>query len=142
MEIGTTVMTIGFRERRRCDALELITSPRMNHAWIHPGGVAQDLPDKAMDYVKELMVWMCGSTCRSTQPSATRTQSSRPGSPALPVSRSCWLPGPGITGPTAMSDRLRLDLRKKTALLTWLRDRFWRCRPGTPWTPTGGSGSD
>ena len=60
MEIGAlTVMTIGFREREKVlDALELITGLRMNHAYIRPGGVAQDLPDKALDYVKELVVWM------------------------------------------------------------------------------------
>jgi NADH-quinone oxidoreductase subunit D len=60
MEIGAlTVMTIGFREREKVlDAFELITGLRMNHAYIRPGGVAQDLPDKAMEYVKELIVWM------------------------------------------------------------------------------------
>src|SRR3712207_1446758 len=49
MEIGAlTVMTIGFREREKVlDALELITGLRMNHAYIRPGGVAQDLPDNA-----------------------------------------------------------------------------------------------
>ena len=49
MEIGAlTVMTIGFREREKVlDALELITGLRMNHAYIRPGGVAQDLPPNA-----------------------------------------------------------------------------------------------
>ena len=60
MEIGAlTVMTIGFREREKVlDAFELITGLRMNHAYIRPGGVAQDLPDKALDHVKDLVVWM------------------------------------------------------------------------------------
>ena len=46
MEIGAlTVMTIGFRERELVlDLFELITGLRMNHAFIRPGGVAQDLP--------------------------------------------------------------------------------------------------
>ena len=46
MEIGAlTVMTFGFRERELVlDLFELITGLRMNHAYIRPGGVAQDLP--------------------------------------------------------------------------------------------------
>ena len=49
MELGAlTAMTNGFRARERClDIFELITGLRMNHAYIRPGGVAQDLPDGA-----------------------------------------------------------------------------------------------
>ena len=51
MEIGAlTVMTIGFRERELVlDLFELITGLRMNHAFIRPGGVAQDMPPGALD---------------------------------------------------------------------------------------------
>ena len=58
MEIGAlTVMTIGFRERElTLDMFEEITGLRMNHAFIRPGGVAQDMPagslEKLRDYVK------------------------------------------------------------------------------------------
>jgi len=47
MELGAlTAMTNGFRARERClDIFELITGLRMNHAYVRPGGVAQDLPD-------------------------------------------------------------------------------------------------
>jgi NADH-quinone oxidoreductase subunit D len=47
MELGAlTAMTNGFRARERClDILELVTGLRMNHAYVRPGGVAQDLPD-------------------------------------------------------------------------------------------------
>src|SRR4051794_26599791 len=47
MELGAlTAMTNGFRARERClDIFELITGLRMNHAFVRPGGVAQDLPD-------------------------------------------------------------------------------------------------
>ncbi|WP_239332652.1 NADH-quinone oxidoreductase subunit D [Frankia sp. CiP3] len=47
MEIGaTTGMIFGFREREKIlDLLETITGLRMNHAYIRPGGLAQDLPD-------------------------------------------------------------------------------------------------
>jgi NADH-quinone oxidoreductase subunit D len=46
MELGAlTAMTNGFRARERClDIFELITGLRMNHAYVRPGGVAQDLP--------------------------------------------------------------------------------------------------
>jgi NADH-quinone oxidoreductase subunit D len=55
MEMGaTTVMTVGFRERERILAiLEMITGLRMNHAFIRPGGVAQDLPPGAIDKIRD-----------------------------------------------------------------------------------------
>jgi NADH-quinone oxidoreductase subunit D len=55
MEIGAlTVMTIGFRERELVlDLFELITGLRMNHAFLRPGGVAQDLPPGALEAVRE-----------------------------------------------------------------------------------------
>ncbi|MFW5420536.1 NADH-quinone oxidoreductase subunit D [Nocardiopsis sp. CNT-189] len=57
MELGaTTVMTNGLREREMVlDIFELITGLRMNHAYIRPGGVAQDLPSGAVGKVKELL---------------------------------------------------------------------------------------
>jgi NADH-quinone oxidoreductase subunit D len=57
MEIGAlTVMTIGFRERELClDLFELITGLRMNHAFIRPGGVAQDMPPGALEKVDEFI---------------------------------------------------------------------------------------
>ncbi|GAA5007949.1 NADH-quinone oxidoreductase subunit D [Actinopolymorpha pittospori] len=60
MEIGAlTVMTIGFREREKTlDLFELITGLRMNHAYIRPGGVSQDLPDGTLDQIREYIVWM------------------------------------------------------------------------------------
>jgi NADH-quinone oxidoreductase subunit D len=55
MELGAlTAMTNGFRARERClDVFELITGLRMNHAYVRPGGVAQDLPDGAVEKVRE-----------------------------------------------------------------------------------------
>ncbi|HET8600862.1 MAG TPA: NADH-quinone oxidoreductase subunit D, partial [Segeticoccus sp.] len=57
MEMGaTTVMTIGFRERERIlSVLEMITGLRMNHAYIRPGGVVQDLPPGAIDKVRDII---------------------------------------------------------------------------------------
>ncbi len=60
MELGAlTAMTNGFRARERCmDIFELITGLRMNHAYIRPGGLAQDLPEDALpkirDWIKEM----------------------------------------------------------------------------------------
>ncbi|GAC1408886.1 MAG: NADH-quinone oxidoreductase subunit D [Actinomycetota bacterium] len=49
MELGAvSMMLYGFREREDIlDIFELITGLRMNHAFIRPGGVIQDLPDEA-----------------------------------------------------------------------------------------------
>ena len=60
MEIGAlTVMTIGFRERELVlDLFELITGLRMNHAFIRPGGVAQDLPPGALDEIRDFIALM------------------------------------------------------------------------------------
>jgi NADH-quinone oxidoreductase subunit D len=46
LELGAvTAMTYGFRERETVlDIFEFVTGLRMNHAFIRPGGVAQDLP--------------------------------------------------------------------------------------------------
>ncbi len=57
MEIGAlTVMTIGFRERELVlDLFELITGLRMNHAFIRPGGVAQDMPAGALDEIRDFV---------------------------------------------------------------------------------------
>ncbi|HEY6798763.1 MAG TPA: NADH-quinone oxidoreductase subunit D [Kineosporiaceae bacterium] len=57
MEIGAlTVMTVGFRERERVLKLfELITGLRMNHAYIRPGGLAQDIPPGALDSIRDAL---------------------------------------------------------------------------------------
>ena len=57
MELGaTTPMMFGFRERELVlDVFEEITGLRMNHAYIRPGGVVQDLPEGAVDSVRTLL---------------------------------------------------------------------------------------
>ncbi|PYF99598.1 NADH dehydrogenase subunit D [Georgenia satyanarayanai] len=56
-ELGaTTMMTIGFRGREEIlRILEHITGLRMNHAYIRPGGVAQDIPADTIEMVRELL---------------------------------------------------------------------------------------
>jgi NADH-quinone oxidoreductase subunit D len=52
-------MTIGFRERELVlDLFELITGLRMNHAFIRPGGVSQDLPPGALDEIRSFIALM------------------------------------------------------------------------------------
>ena len=47
-------MLFGFRERELVlDVFEVITGLRMNHAYIRPGGVVQDLPDEAVPKIRE-----------------------------------------------------------------------------------------
>jgi NADH-quinone oxidoreductase subunit D len=58
LEIGAlTAMTNGFRAREKClDIFELVSGLRMNHAYVRPGGVAQDLPDGAVEKIREWIV--------------------------------------------------------------------------------------
>jgi len=57
-ELGaTTIMTLGFTAREEILRIfELITGLRMNHAYIRPGGVAQDIPPGALDTVRDALV--------------------------------------------------------------------------------------
>ncbi len=57
MELGAiTAMLFGFRERELIlSVFEKITGLRMNHAYIRPGGLIQDLPDDAAPAVRELL---------------------------------------------------------------------------------------
>src|SRR5262245_34355758 len=62
MELGAlTAMLFGFRERELIlDVFETITGLRMNHAYIRPGGLAADLPDSALEQVRELLRMLPG----------------------------------------------------------------------------------
>src|SRR5262249_58031547 len=57
LEIGaSTIFLYGMREREKVlDLFELITGLRMNHAYIRPGGVSQDLPRGALEALPELL---------------------------------------------------------------------------------------
>ncbi|WP_064062985.1 NADH-quinone oxidoreductase subunit D [Rhodococcus gordoniae] len=57
MELGaTTPMLFGFRERELIlDVFETITGLRMNHSYIRPGGLSQDLPDEAVPMIRDLL---------------------------------------------------------------------------------------
>lgn len=54
-ELGaTTMLTIAFRAREEILRIfERITGLRMNHAYIRPGGLAQDLPEGTIEFIRE-----------------------------------------------------------------------------------------
>jgi NADH-quinone oxidoreductase subunit D len=57
LELGaTTVFLYAIREREKIlDLFELISGLRMNHAYIRPGGVSQDLPAGALEKLREFL---------------------------------------------------------------------------------------
>ncbi len=56
-ELGaTTIMTVGFTAREELlKIFELISGLRMNHAYIRPGGVAQDVPAGGVEATREAL---------------------------------------------------------------------------------------
>ncbi|OIQ84970.1 NADH-quinone oxidoreductase subunit 4 [mine drainage metagenome] len=57
-ELGaTTIMILAFTAREEIlKVFEMITGLRMNHAYVRPGGVAQDIPPGALDTIRETLV--------------------------------------------------------------------------------------
>ncbi len=113
MELGAlTGMTAGFREREEVlHLLEFLTGLRMNHAFIRPGGLAQDLPEGAEQRIKDFIKVM-----DSRLPDYDKLLSGQPiwrnrlaGIGYLPVDACLAL---GITGPILRSAGLPWDLRK------------------------------
>jgi len=113
MELGAlTGMTNGFREREVVlDVLELITGLRMNHAYVRPGGVAQDLPPDAVQKIRDMVALL-----RKRFPGYDDLLTSSPiwqqrtqGVAVLDVQGCLAL---GITGPVLRSAGLAWDLRK------------------------------
>ncbi len=113
MELGAlTAMTNGFRERELClDVLETITGLRMNHAFVRPGGVAQDLPPGAVEKVRELL-----ATLEKRIPLVDQLLTGQPiwqkrlqDVAYLDVQGCLSL---GVTGPILRSAGLAWDLRK------------------------------
>lgn len=53
---GTTLMTVSFRCRENIlRVFEMASGLRMNHAYIRPGGLAQDIPRGFTDFVRSVM---------------------------------------------------------------------------------------
>jgi NADH-quinone oxidoreductase subunit D len=113
MELGaTTLMIYGFRDRELLlDVYELITGLRMNHAYIRPGGVAQDLPPGAIPQIRDAVALM-----RKRLPEYTKLGTGNPifqartkGVGVLDLAGCMAL---GVTGPILRSTGLPHDLRK------------------------------
>jgi NADH-quinone oxidoreductase subunit D len=112
MEIGsTTLMIYGFRDREIIlDIFELITGLRMNHAYVRPGGLAQDLPPGALDQIREGV-----RTLRSRMPEYDKLATNNPVFKARLVDvgyldlAGCM--ALGTTGPILRSTGLPHDLR-------------------------------
>ena len=113
LELGaTTIYTQGARLRERgLDLLELITGLRMNHAFIRPGGVAQDLPPGALEAIGAFL----GTAPRLVQDLRTLIDANpifigrNKGIAYLDLAGCMAL---GVTGPILRSTGLPWDLRK------------------------------
>jgi NADH-quinone oxidoreductase subunit D len=113
MELGaSTIFLYALRERERTlDIFEMITGLRMNHAYIRPGGVAQDLPPGALEAIDSLLGRM---------PSATRKLRNLMDSNPIYLARTkniayldlAGCMALGVTGPVLRSTGLPWDLRK------------------------------
>ncbi|TAK70114.1 MAG: NADH-quinone oxidoreductase subunit D [Actinomycetota bacterium] len=115
MELGAlTAMIFGFRERETVlDIFELVTGLRMNHAFIRPGGLAQDLPEGAVEKIRDAVALLHKRFFDTSD---------------LLVGNSIWLARTkdvgyldltgcmalGVTGPVLRATGLAHDLRKLT----------------------------
>ncbi len=112
-ELGaTTMMTVGFRGREDILRIfERITGLRMNHAYIRPGGVAQDLPPGTTDYVRELLPNIRLSIKELQDLAAEnpiyKLRHIDVGYISLPAAMAM-----GLTGPSVRAAGLPLDMRK------------------------------
>ncbi len=113
LDIGsTTALQIAMKERERIMVIfETITGLRMNHAYIRPGGVAQDLPQGAIDKIHDAIPRL-----RRGIREIERLFNENPIIKARMVDiayldlTGCM--ALGITGPMLRSTGLPLDLRK------------------------------
>jgi NADH-quinone oxidoreductase subunit D len=113
MELGAlTGMTAGFREREEVlHILEFLTGLRMNHAFIRPGGVAQDLPEgyeiKIRDFLKVMDSRLPDYDKLLTGQPIWKQRLQKVG--YLPLDGCLQL---GVTGPILRCAGLEWDLRK------------------------------
>jgi NADH-quinone oxidoreductase subunit D len=113
MELGAlTGMTAGFREREEVlHLLEFLTGLRMNHAFVRPGGLAQDFPEgwheKVTDFVKVMRARLPDYDKLLTGQPIWRNRLENVG--YLPLDGCLAL---GATGPILRSAGLAWDQRK------------------------------
>jgi NADH-quinone oxidoreductase subunit D len=113
MELGALSMMIyGFREREYIlDIFELASGLRMNHAYVRPGGLAQDIPDEAIARIREFLRFMPGriDSYENLLSGSPIWQQRTKGVAILDVGGCLAL---GITGPVLRAAGLPWDLRK------------------------------
>src|SRR5690349_6155050 len=113
MELGALSMMIyGFREREYIlDIFELASGLRMNHAYIRPGGLAQDIPDEAIARIWELLTFMPDriDSYEDLLSGSPIWQERTKGVAVLDTTGCLAL---GITGPVLRASGLGWDLRK------------------------------
>ncbi len=113
LELGaTTVFLYGLREREKIlDLFELITGLRMNHGYIRPGGVIQDLPSGAIEKIREFLAIMPAQLKEIHQLfDASPAFIARTKDIAFLDLTGCM--ALGVTGPMLRSTGLPWDLRK------------------------------
>ncbi|WP_067502132.1 NADH-quinone oxidoreductase subunit D [Nocardia puris] len=113
MELGAlTPMLFGFRERELIlDVFETITGLRMNHAYVRPGGVAQDLPDDGVQKVRDLLALM-PKRLRDMEHLLTQNPIWKARTQDIGYLDLTGCMALGITGPVLRSAGLPHDLRK------------------------------
>jgi NADH-quinone oxidoreductase subunit D len=113
LELGaSTVFIYGMREREKTlDLFELITGLRMNHGFIRPGGVSQDLPAGAIERLREYLRVMPGllGEIRALFDHAPVFRARTKNIAHLDVTGCMAL---GVTGPILRAAGLPWDLRK------------------------------
>jgi NADH-quinone oxidoreductase subunit D len=113
LELGaSTVFIYGMREREKVlDLFELITGLRMNHAFIRPGGVSQDLPSGAIEKLREFLAVMPGKVgeIRALFDGAPAFHARTKGISYLDLAGCMAF---AVTGPMLRSTGLPWDLRK------------------------------
>jgi NADH-quinone oxidoreductase subunit D len=109
---GTTLMTIGFREREQVlRFFEMVTGQRMNNAYFRPGGLSQDLPDGALDWLKGVYMSMIrGMSDLENMLMANPIWKVRTKGIGVLNLAACM--ALGVTGPMVRAAGLPLDLRK------------------------------
>jgi NADH-quinone oxidoreductase subunit D len=113
LELGaSTVLLYGLREREKVlDLFELISGLRMNHAYIRPGGVSQDLPPGALERIREFLGVMPGQIGQlRALLDANPIYLKRTKNVAYLDLTGCM--ALGVTGPLLRGAGLRWDLRK------------------------------
>src|SRR5271156_1717678 len=118
MELGaTTIFLYGVRMRENVlDLFEMITGLRMNHAFIRPGGVAQDLPagglEAIRDFLRKAPAWIHDLR---TLIDANPVFAARTKGVAYRDLEGCM--ALGVTGPILRATGLPWDLRKSQPYL-------------------------